>query len=292
MNNLNFKTIAILMGLALLLSLGMNVKLYQEAQLYKLNKEEFSEFQKTKTEQQKKLEKLLQDNEKMLRDITEITNLEKKLRRAIIRDTDANKLSSSLGANTTSVNVSPSGYTAQGGSKGELTGLAALQALEAQNKNINKMLTDTKKSVSELLGEMEGISGSLAAFPDRWPTDGGTLSSSYGSRMDPIATGREWHDGIDIAADFGTPVYASGAGTIEVSGTNGGYGRYIRIDHGNGYKTAYGHMSALIAKEGQKVAKGEIIGLIGSTGYSTGPHLHFEVNAEGQTVDPYFVLKR
>lgn len=292
MNNLNFKTIAILMGLALLLSLGMNVKLYQEAQLYKLNKEEFSEFQKTKTEQQKKLEKLLQDNEKMLRDITEITNLEKKLRRAIIRDTDANKLGSSLGANTTSVNVSPSGYTAQGGSKGELTGLAALQALEAQNKNINKMLTDTKKSVSELLGEMEGISGSLAAFPDRWPTDGGTLSSSYGSRMDPIATGREWHDGIDIAADFGTPVYASGAGTIEVSGTNGGYGRYIRIDHGNGYKTAYGHMSALIAKEGQKVAKGEIIGLIGSTGYSTGPHLHFEVNAEGQTVDPYFVLKR
>lgn len=293
MNNINYKTIAIFIGLALVFSLGMNIKLYQEAQLYKVNQEEFTEFQKTKTEQQKKLEKLLQDNEKMLRDITEITNLEKKLRRAIIRDTDANKLGSSLGAKTSGdTTISPSGYTAQGGSKGEMTGLAALLALEAQNKNINKMLTDTKKSVSDLLGEMEGLSGSLAAFPNKWPTDGGAISSSYGSRMDPIATGREWHDGIDIAADFGTPVYASGAGTVEVSGTNGGYGRYIRINHGNGYRTSYGHMSALIAVEGQKVAKGEIIGLIGSTGYSTGPHLHFEVDAEGQTVDPYFVLKR
>lgn len=291
MNNINYKTLAIICSISLGLSLAMNFQLYQEAQLYKQNKEEFTEFQKTKTEQQKKLEKLLQDNEKMLRDVTEITNLEKKLRRAIIRGTDANKLGSSLGANLTP-QTTTSGYTAQGGNKSNMTGMLAMQALEAQNKNINKMLTDTKASVSELLGEIEGQSGTLAAFPNKWPTDGGSISSNYGGRIDPISSGREWHDGIDIAVDFGTPVYASGSGTVEISGINGGYGRYILINHGNGYKTSYAHMSALIAPSGKKVAKGEIIGLIGSSGYSTGPHLHFEVTADGQNIDPFYVLKR
>lgn len=292
MNNLNFKAISIFLAMALLVSLGMTYKYFQEVQLYRVNQEEFNEYRKTKNEQQEKLQKLLNDNEKMLRDITEISNLEKKLRRAIIRDTDSNKLGSSLGANTTSEITPTSGYTAKGGSKGEMTGLAAILALEAQNKNINQMLTDTKKSVSELLGEMDGRGGTLAAFPNKWPTEGGTISSIYGGRTDPIAQGSEWHEGIDIAVDFGSPVYAAGAGTVEFSDWNGGYGRYIRIDHGNGYKTSYGHMSALIAPVGQQVAKGEIIGLIGSTGYSTGPHLHFEVIAEGQNIDPYFVLKR
>lgn len=292
MNNLNFKNVALALALLLCATLGMTYKYYQEAQLYRTNAAEFEEYRKTKTEQQEKLQKLLNDNEKMLRDITELSNLEKKLRRAIIRDNDANKLGSSLGANTAANSNSVSGYTAQGGAKGEMTGLAAIQALEAQNKNITLMLTDTKRSVSELLAEMDGRGGALAAFPNKWPTESSAISSAYGGRTDPIASGSEWHEGIDIAADFGSPVFAAGAGVVEVSDWNGGYGRYIRIDHGNGYKTAYAHMSALVAAAGQKVAKGEIIGLIGSTGYSTGPHLHFEVSAEGQKVDPYFVLKR
>jgi len=291
MYNFNFKSISLCLALALAASLGMTYKYYQEAQLFKSEQAEFEEYRKTKTEQQEKLQKLLQEHEKMLRDISEVTNLEKKLRRSIYNK-DTNKLSSSLGANTTSETIPNSGYTAQGGSKGAMTGLAALQALEAQNKNINIMLTDTKRSVSELLGEIDGRSGSLASFPNKWPTEGGVISSSYGGRTDPIASGSEWHQGIDIAVDFGAPVYAAGAGTVEFSDWNGGYGRYIRINHDNGYKTSYGHMSALIATNGQRVAKGEIIGLIGSTGYSTGPHLHFEVEAEGQTIDPHFVLKR
>lgn len=289
MKNINYKTLSIVLAIGLILSLMASFKFYKELEVYNINKEEFTEYQKNKVQQQEKLQKLLQDNEKMLRDITEITNLEKKLRRAIIRDVDSSKLGSGLSLGTEAPYSSP--YSAQGGN-GSMTGISALKALEAQNKNIEIMLTDTKRSVSELLGEIEGRNGTLAAFPSQWPTEGGTISSSYGSRMDPIASGKEWHDGIDIAADFGSPVFASGSGTVEVSDWNGGYGRYIRIDHHNGYKTAYGHMSALLAPAGKKVAKGEIIGLIGSTGYSTGPHLHFEVTAEGQSIDPYFVLKK
>lgn len=292
MNNMNFKQIAILLGIALLFSLGTTFYFYQQLQVYKIEQEEFQEYQKNKTEQKEKLQKLLEDNEKMLRDINEITNLEKKLRRAIIRDTDANQLGTSLSSvNPQSSSEVKSGYTGQGG-KGNMTGINAINALTAQNKNISSMIFATKKSVGELLGTMEGKSGGLASFPDKWPTDGGVISSSYGSRIDPIASGSEWHDGIDIANEFGAPVYASGAGVVEQADWNGGYGRYVRINHGNGYKTAYGHMSGIATTTGKKVAKGEIIGFVGSTGYSTGPHVHFEVMSEGQAIDPYYVLKK
>lgn len=131
----------------------------------------------------------------------------------------------------------------------------------------------------------------MASFPDKWPTDGGTISSNYGVRTGPIEGGYDWHPGLDIAVDFGTPVYATAAGTIEQAGWNGGYGRYVRINHGNGYKTAYGHMSGIAVAAGQRVIKGEIIGFVGSTGYSTGPHIHYEVLADGQNIDPFYVLK-
>lgn len=292
MNNNQYKLAAILLGIALLFSLGTSYYYYQQTQLYKVNQEEFAEYQKHKQEQQQKLQKLLEDNEKMLRDITEITNLEKKLRRAIIRDAEANKLGANLGLNSDSTETSSakSGYV--GGSKGAMTGTAALNAIAAQNKSISTLIADTKGSVSDLLGAMEGRSGTLASFPNKWPVNSTAISSNYGHRIDPISSGSEWHEGIDIPADFGSPVYASGAGTVEFADWNSGYGRYIRIDHGNGYKTAYGHMSGLAASSGQQVAKGQIIGFVGSSGYSTGPHVHFEVISEGQTIDPFYVLKK
>ena len=236
----------------------------------------------------------MNDNERMLRDMAEISNLEKKLRRAIIRDVDSSKLGEgtsmvdSTTAKETSANTS---YTGKGG-QGKLDVKGTMAVLRAQNVNIKQMLDATKKSVSELLGEVEGKSGAAATFPDKWPTDGGVISSSYGVRTGPIEGGYDWHPGIDIAVDFGTPVYATAAGTVEQAGPNGGYGRYVRIAHGNGYETAYGHMSGIAVAAGQSVIKGEIIGFVGSTGYSTGPHLHYEVVADGQTIDPFYVLKK
>lgn len=268
--------------------------MYHQLADYRSEAAEFAAYKQNKLEQQTKLQKLVNDNETMLRDMAEISNLEKKLRRAIIRDVDSSKLGeaqSNMVDQTTakSSNVTSS-YTGKGG-KGSIDAKSTMAVLQAQNSNIRQMLDSTKKSVSQLLGEVEGRSGTLAAFPDKWPTDGGSISSGYGGRTGPIEGGYEWHSGIDIAVEFGTPVYATAAGTVEQAGWNGGYGRYVRIAHGDDYETAYGHMSGIAVVTGQQVIKGEIIGFVGSTGYSTGPHLHYEVLADGQNIDPFYVLQ-
>ena len=267
--------------------------LYHQLADYRSEAAEFAAYKQNKEEQQTKLQQLVNDNEKMLRDMAEISNLEKKLRRAIIRDVDSSKLGegTSMVDSTAKEMSNTSGYTGKGG-PGKMDVEGTMAVLRAQNVNIAQMLDATKKSVSELLGEVEGKSGAAATFPDKWPTDGGVISSGYGARTGPIEGGYDWHPGIDIAVDFGTPVYAAAAGTVEQAGPNGGYGRYVRIAHGNGYETAYGHMSGLAVAAGQKVIKGEIIGFVGSTGYSTGPHLHYEVLADGQTIDPFYVVKQ
>lgn len=280
-------------ALVLVGAIGGAGYLYHQLADYRSEAADYAAYKQNKAEQQTKLQKLLQDNERMLRDMAEISNLEKKLRRAVIRDVDSSKLGDgtsmvdSTAAKETSANTS---YTGKGGpAKMDINGTMAV--LTAQNANIKKMLDGTKKSVSELLSEVEGSGGGMSSFPDKWPTDGGTISSNYGVRTGPIEGGYDWHPGLDIAVDFGAPVYATAAGTIEQAGWNGGYGRYVRINHGNGYETAYGHMSGIAVAAGQKVIKGEIIGFVGSTGYSTGPHVHYEVLANGQNIDPFYVLK-
>lgn len=262
---------------------------YQGSQLaaYKNDAAGYEEYRKNKEADAIKLKQLTEDNEKMLRDMQEISNLEKKLRRALIRDVDNSKL-----GDLSSSSVSPSSYTpGQGGNK-TLDKATTISMLTAQNKNIKSQIDATKASVADLLSMMEGRSGALASFPDKWPVNGGVISSSYGGRTDPIASGFEYHHGVDIALEYGEPIYAAGAGTVTKAGTNGGYGIFASIDHGNGYQTQYGHMSAVAVKAGQKVAKGEVIGFVGNTGYSTGPHLHFEVLSDGQTIDPFFITKK
>jgi len=96
----------------------------------------------------------------------------------------------------------------------------------------------------------------------------------------------EFHWGVDLAAPYGTPIYAAHAGTVTVSGVRGDYGNCVRIDHGNGVETVYGHASKLLVQVGQKVGAGEMIALVGSTGSSTGNHLHFEANVNGDHKDP------
>ena len=114
----------------------------------------------------------------------------------------------------------------------------------------------------------------------------------FGGRSDPFGNrSYDWHPGVDIANDYGAPVYASASGTIEEAGWVSGYGRYVRIQHGYGYETAYGHMSKLAVQAGQSVSKGDVIGYVGSSGYSTGPHVHFEVLVNGQTTDPLELVR-
>ena len=120
------------------------------------------------------------------------------------------------------------------------------------------------------------------------PIDGARISSSFGMRKHPISGFNKMHKGVDFAAPIGTPVYAGGNGVIEMVGVNGGYGKYIRIRHNNEYKTAYAHLSSYrkgISK-GVRVNQGEVIGYVGSTGRSTGPHLHYEIIYQNKKVNP------
>ena len=121
------------------------------------------------------------------------------------------------------------------------------------------------------------------------PLDGARISSNFGMRKHPISGFNKMHKGVDFAAPTGTPIYAGGNGIVEYVGRNGGYGKYIRIRHNNGYKTAYAHLSNYkkgISK-GVRVNQGEVIGYVGSTGNSTGPHLHYEIIYQNKHINPF-----
>ncbi len=124
------------------------------------------------------------------------------------------------------------------------------------------------------------------------PVDGARISSGFGMRKHPIQGYNRMHKGVDFAAPTGTPVYAAGDGVVVQAGRNGAYGKYVRLRHGSGYATAYAHMSRISTslKPGVRVRQGQVIGFVGSTGRSTGPHLHYEVLKNGSQINPKKVL--
>ncbi len=124
------------------------------------------------------------------------------------------------------------------------------------------------------------------SIPSRTPLEGLKLTSSFGMRNHPILGGRRAHKGIDLGAPIGTPIYATADGVVSKASWFGGYGLYVSLEHGGDLETRYGHMSRLNVAEGQMVHKGDVIGFVGTTGNSTGPHLHYEVRVDGQAVNP------
>jgi murein DD-endopeptidase MepM/ murein hydrolase activator NlpD len=127
-------------------------------------------------------------------------------------------------------------------------------------------------------------------FPLRIPCTG-HFTSGFGVRMHPIDSIEKMHTGIDFGAPVGTSICASGSGVVSFAGVKNGYGNVIEVDHGYGYRTLYGHCSKLVAKTGDTVNQGDLIALVGSTGHSTGPHLHYEVIVDDTKVDPTSFLK-
>lgn len=142
--------------------------------------------------------------------------------------------------------------------------------------------------VSAYAKRMGDLATAVPAIPPIMP-DPGTfrLSSPFGYRSDPISGDSRMHKGQDIASDTGTPIYATGDGVVQECGYNAsGYGNLVKINHGYGYRTLYGHLSKVLVSEGQKVRKGDLIGLMGSTGKSTGPHVHYEVHYRDTPQNP------
>ena len=172
---------------------------------------------------------------------------------------------------------------------------AIMAAEDAANATIDKLVAELEAqraaeaaAAAAAAGGGSGGGGSANASGSfLWPVASYVyVSSRFGLRVHPITGKTKSHTGIDIASNQGTAVYASDGGTVTLAGWNGGYGNCIMIDHGNGYVTLYGHLSSISVSVGQTVSQGATIGAVGSTGNSTGPHLHFEVLKNGTRIDP------
>ena len=158
--------------------------------------------------------------------------------------------------------------------------------------NLNSRIVTQAKSYVEIDGFIRNKEQLLASTPAIQPVnnkDLNRIASGYGYRIDPVYKTTKFHAGLDFAAPQGTPIYATANGTVETAGNTGnGYGNHVVINHGYGYQTLYGHMFRVKVRPGQHVKRGEVIGWVGSTGKSTGPHCHYEVRRNGDTVDPVF----
>ena len=150
----------------------------------------------------------------------------------------------------------------------------------------------TFKSLFTSWKKLDNLADGAIAIPSEKPVRTAEFTSGYGTRTDPFRGGAARHQGIDLAAPVGTPIYATAEGTVNEAGYNsGGYGNLIKLDHGKGIETRYGHLSAIMVKAGQRVTRGQQIGRMGSTGRSTGSHLHYEVRIDGRAVNPIPFMK-
>ena len=164
------------------------------------------------------------------------------------------------------------------------------QDIEAYKKAYAEKEAAENALKSQLQGTLSRSTGANVVIGNgefTWPLPGySATSSSYGWRVHPILGTRKFHSGSDIPAPTGTTIYAAAGGRVVIAGWNGGYGNCVSIDHGNGKATLYGHMSSIAVSNGQTVSKGQVIGRVGSTGMSTGAHLHFEVLINGSPTNP------
>jgi murein DD-endopeptidase MepM/ murein hydrolase activator NlpD len=161
-----------------------------------------------------------------------------------------------------------------------------------QLNNISSRVLFQFKSYENIALLIKNQDVKLASIPAIQPVSNKQLdhiASGFGMRIDPVYGTPKMHKGLDFAAPQGTPIYATGNGTVTTSiGSAGGFGNHVVINHGYGYETLYGHMVRIKVQSGQKIKRGEVIGWVGSTGKSTGPHCHYEVHINGQEVDPVY----
>ena len=209
--------------------------------------------------------RLRAQNEKQKQELLRLNN-----RVNAVEDT-SRKLEELSGISTTE-QTAPRG---QGGPARPIDSEAALAELESKTARLERRMW--------VYQEMMRSGGMI---PSLWPVDG-TLEGGFGGRRNPFGgRGFEFHEGQDIDAEYGDAVLAAGSGRVTIAGRQRGYGNVIYVDHGAGLSTRYGHLSQIHVAVGQTVTRGQKIGLVGSTGRSTGPHLHYEVRVNNQPVDP------
>lgn len=176
-----------------------------------------------------------------------------------------------------------------------VTGMTDNQLYVSISQTINNLKSRIKaqqgsyKEIDELIRNKEKLLSHTPAIQPVSNQDLSRIASGFGYRIDPVYKTPKMHAGLDFAAPQGTPIYATANGTVSLAGNAGnGYGNHVIINHGYGYETLYGHMVRVKARVGQQVMRGEVIGWVGSTGKSTGPHCHYEVHKNGNKIDPVY----
>ena len=232
--------------------------------------------QQTNDAQTNEIEKLARTTASLQADLERLNSLDVEIRRIVNNEDTTTTSRAGL--------VRPvANYKGQGGPvRADLTNVTDINALA---NNLKSEVQIREQSLGELKQEVLARQIRLAANPSIWPTSG-DVSSRFGSRNSPWGEGSDWHPGIDIANNMGTPIFATADGVVVQSGWSGGYGNLVQINHGNGISTLYGHNSQIAVSVGETVKKGQIISYMGSTGNSTGPHCHYEVRVNGTVVNP------
>ncbi len=160
-----------------------------------------------------------------------------------------------------------------------------VSALRNQARKLGYSAAQRGLSLKELVAELEDKHQRLASSPAIWPTKG-WLTSRFGTRISPFTGKRHFHSGVDIAGAPGTDVLATAAGKVVFAGNKGPMGKTVILDHGYGIRTHYGHNDAIMVKKGAKIERGVVVAKLGSSGRSTGPHLHYTVEIKGKTTNP------
>ena len=211
-------------------------------------------------------DRLRQENERQRRKLDQLKD------RIDAIETDARRLSE------------VSGLPAEEGASAHGAGGPYIAADDASVADVEARAAQLEEQLSAYRESLEREQ--RARVPSAWPVEG-EVTDYFGVRRNPFGGGSaEFHDGLDIATAWGTPVAATGDGTVSFAGAKSGYGNVVMVDHGNGLSTVYGHLSRVEAEVGQAVKRGELVGRVGSTGRSTGPHLHYEVRVGEAAVSP------
>ena len=276
-----FKIKAWMLALAVALILGMgagNIFLWHYAAGYTMMTQELEEAKKTLSDQSAQLLSLAGKTRNLEKDLNRVNDFDSKLRLLINLDQES---------------YDPSAK-AMGGPEGRefFKNYLPLHRQELLVRKMHNFLdalsTDIKMEEvrqQELLVNLSKNRNALSSTPSIWPVKG-WVSSGFGYRISPFTSYRSFHKGLDITAKIGTPIKAPATGTIIFTGWDGAYGRCVVINHGSGLVTRYAHLDRIAVETGQYMQRNEVLGYVGNSGRTTGPHLHYEVRLNGVCVDP------
>ena len=273
------KYIISLLCLIIVCMLGSFIEYRHTINIAGTQESELEVLRRTNGDQVSQIEKLAKDTTNLQADMERLNSLDAEVRRIINNDDATNTSRSGLVRPTVS-------HNGQGGPN-----------MQPDINKIKDVVNDLQwaakvreQSLTELKQQLLVKKDRMASIPSIWPANG-DVTSRFGSRSSPFGGGGDWHPGIDIANSNGTTIVATADGEVVQSEWYGGYGNMVAIDHFNGIKTIYGHNYQILVQVGQLVKKGQVIAYMGSTGYSTGPHVHYEVRVNGSAVDPVSFLK-